>query len=154
MSTHLRFAFRIVASATLVFATAWPGAAQDATPSDVPVSGPVSGPAADPAGAPVPPPAPQPAAQADPAAQPDGFRVGGFTFKPGGRIKLDVIRDFKPIGNEDSFDTRTIPIDDDDGSRSNIHAKETRLNLDIRGDVDGNELRMFIETDFYGASSV
>ena len=24
--------------------------------------------------------------------------MGGFTFKPGGRVKLDVIRDFKPIG--------------------------------------------------------
>src|SRR5688572_17869379 len=94
------------------------------------------------------------AAAQDPPPKPDGFTVGGFTFRPGGRVKLDVIRDFKPIGNEDAFDTRTIPIDDDDGSRSNIHAKETRLNLDIRGDVDGNELRMFIETDFYGASSV
>src|SRR5688572_14713062 len=153
MSTHLRFAFRIVASATLVFATAWPGAAQDATPSDVPVSGPVSGPAADPAGAPVPPPAPQPAAQADPAAQPDGFRVGGFTFKPGGRIKLDVIRDFKPIGNEDSFDTRTIPVDDSEGTNSNLIAKESRLSLDIRGPWQGKELQMYFEGDFYGTSS-
>src|SRR5688572_25176676 len=124
MSTHLRLAFRIVASATLVFATAWPCAAQDATPSDVPVSGPASGTAADPGGAPpVPPPAPPPAAQAaqpDPAAQPDGFRVGGFTFKPGGRIKLDVIRDFNPVGNEDSFDTRTIAVDGSEGTNSNI----------------------------------
>src|SRR6476659_7410766 len=27
----------------------------------------------------------------------DGFKVGGFTFKPGGRIKLDIIRDFSAI---------------------------------------------------------
>ena len=95
------------------------------------------------------------AAAQDAAKPPEGFTVSGFTFRPGGRLKLDVIRDFKPIGNEDSFDTRTIPTDDDDdGSRSNLHAKETRLNLDIRGDVDGSQLRMFIETDFYGGSSV
>lgn len=105
--------------------------------------------------APVPdgaPPASPPAAQ-EPPQPVDGFRVGDFTFKPGGRIKLDVIRDFRPIGNEDSFDTRTIPIDAPDGVNSNIHAKETRLSLDVRGDVDGHELRMYVETDFYGTSS-
>ena len=83
----------------------------------------------------------------------DGFRVGDFTFKPGGRVKLDWIRDFKPIGSEDSFDVRTIPVDDSEGTNSNIHAKETRLNLDVRGQVEGKELRMYVETDFYGTSS-
>jgi hypothetical protein len=84
----------------------------------------------------------------------DGFKMGAFTFKPSGRIKLDVIRDFKPIGSEDSFDPRTIPVDGSEGTNSNVHAKETRLNLDIRGMVEERELRMFIETDFYGSSSV
>ena len=79
--------------------------------------------------------------------------MGAFTFKPSGRVKLDVIRYFKPIGSEDSFDTRTIPVDGSEGTNSNIHAKETRLNLDIRGMAEGRELRMFIETDFYGTSS-
>src|SRR5687767_9746307 len=152
MSTHLRFAFRIVASATLVFATAWPCAAQDATPPDVPVAGPASGPTADPA-APPPAPAPPPAAQVDPTPAADGFRVGGFTFKPGGRIKLDVIRDFNPVGNEDSFDTRTITVDGSEGTNSNIIAKESRLSLDIRGPWQGKELQMYFEGDFYGTSS-
>jgi hypothetical protein len=84
----------------------------------------------------------------------DGFRMGSFTFKPGGRVKLDVIRDFKPIGSEDSFDPRTIPVDGSEGTNSNVHAKETRLNIDVRGMVEEKELRMFIETDFYGSSSV
>jgi DcaP outer membrane protein len=79
--------------------------------------------------------------------------MGAFTFKPGGRIKLDVIRDFKPIGNEDAFDTRTIPVDGSEGTNSNLIAKESRLSLDIRGPVEGRELRMYIETDFYGTSS-
>jgi DcaP outer membrane protein len=97
-------------------------------------------------------------AQTPPAAQataiPDGFKMGGFTFKPGGRIKLDVIRDFKPIGSEDSFDPRTIPTDGSEGVNSNLIAKETRLSLDMRGPVEGRELRMYVETDFYGTSSV
>ena len=87
------------------------------------------------------------------AAQ-DGFRLGDFTFRPGGRVKLDIIRDFKPIGSEDSFDVRTIPVDGSEGGNSNLHAKETRLSLDIRGPVEGKELRLYIETDFYGSSSV
>jgi DcaP outer membrane protein len=86
-------------------------------------------------------------------SKPDGFTVGGFTFKPGGRIKLDIIRDFDPIGSEDSFDPRTIPVDGSEGTNSNIHAKETRLFLDIRGPVEGKELKMFVETDFYGSGS-
>jgi hypothetical protein len=88
------------------------------------------------------------------APQRDGFTMGAFTFKPGGRVKLDVIRDFKPIGSEDSFDPRTIPVDGSEGTNSNVHAKETRLNLDVRGTVEERELRMFVETDFYGSSSV
>jgi hypothetical protein len=92
--------------------------------------------------------------QAAEAPRPDGFTMGGFVFKPGGRVKLDVIRDFKPIGSEDSFDPRTIPVDGGEGTNSNVHAKETRLNLDIRGTVEERELRMFIETDFYGSSTV
>jgi len=87
-------------------------------------------------------------------SKPDGFTMGGFTFKPGGRIKLDIIRDFDPIGSEDSFDPRTIPVDGSEGTNSNIHAKETRLTLDVRGPAEGKELRFYIETDFYGSSSV
>ena len=85
---------------------------------------------------------------------PDGFRVGSFVFKPGGRIKLDIIRDFNPIGSEDSFDPRTIPIEGSEGGNSQLHARETRLFLDMRGPVEGKELRMYIETDFYGSGSV
>lgn len=85
----------------------------------------------------------------------DGFKMGSFTFKPGGRIKLDIIRDFDAITSEDSFDPRTIVIGgDEDSSNSQLHAKETRLSLDIRGPVEGKELKMYVETDFYGSSAV
>ena len=81
-------------------------------------------------------------------------RSGSFTFKPGGRIKLDVIRDFDPITSEDSFDPRTIPVDGSEGTNSQVHARETRLTLDMRGPVEGSELRMYVETDFYGSGNV
>ena len=148
----LRFRSLIFTGALL--GLAWTCAAQEAVPVLPAASDAAAGPAAA-----SPPAAPDEPAAA-PAAEPpqekpavDGFRVGTFVFKPSGRVKLDVIRDFKPIGSEDSFDTRTIPVDDSEGENSNIHAKETRLNLDIRGMVEERELRMFIETDFYGTSS-
>ena len=77
-----------------------------------------------------------------------------FVFKPGGRVKLDIIRDFGVIGSEDSFDPRTIPTDGSEGGNSQLHARETRLFLDVRGPVEGNELRMYVETDFYGSGNV
>ena len=106
-------------------------------------------------GGPAPPP-PDKAAppQPSPEAKPDGFTLGAFVFKPGGRIKLDVIRDFDPIGSEDSFDPRTIPVDGSEGTNSQVHARETRLSLDMRGPLEGNELRMYVEIDFYGSGNV
>lgn len=95
----------------------------------------------------------EPAAQAAQPPTPDGFTLGGFTFRPGGRIKLDIIRDFDAITSEDSFDPRTIVLPSTDGSNSSIHARETRLFLDMRGPVEGRELRMYVEGDFYGSSS-
>jgi hypothetical protein len=137
MSTATTRTVRSLVFTATLLASAWTCAAQDATSGAQP-----SPPAAAPVSAP---------AQAEKPE--DGFRMGAFVFKPGGRVKLDVIRDFEPIGSEDSFDTRTIPLDGSEGTNSNIHAKETRLNLDIRGMVDQQELRMFVETDFYGTSS-
>ena len=84
----------------------------------------------------------------------DGFKIGSFTFKPGGRIKLDIIRDFDVITSEDSFDPRTIALGDPEGGNSQIHARESRLTLDMRGPVEGRELRMYVETDFYGSGNV
>ena len=34
-----------------------------------------------------------------------------------------------------------------------IHARESRLFLDIRGPFEGKELRMYLETDFYGSGN-
>ncbi len=99
------------------------------------------------------PPEPQPPSAAQDPAE-DGFTVGGFVFKPGGRIKLDIIRDFNAIGSEDFFDPRTIPVDGSESTNSQLNAKETRLFLDVRGPVEGKELKMYIEGDFYGSNGV
>ena len=144
MDTGLRLAFRTLACGAALFASAWTSSAQPASPPPVQDT-PAAAPAED---------DPEQKTEQAPAKTEDGFRMGAFTFKPGGRVKIDGIRDFKPIGNEDAFDTRTIPVDGSEGTNSQLHAKETRLNLDIRGQAEGRELRMFIETDFYGSSSV
>ena len=67
-----------------------------------------------------------------------------------------MIKDYDAITSEDSFDPRTIVIPEADGGNSRLHARETRLFLDIRGDVgaDAKELQMYVEGDFYGSSSV
>lgn len=139
-----RLASRLATGSALLLVLAGPSAAQSApNPQDNGGST-----AQGPAAAPAPPQTPEQTAPSQ-----DGFRMGDFTFKPGGRVKLDIIRDFNPIGSEDSFDPRTIPVDGSEGTNSNVHAKETRLSLDIRGPAQGKELRMYVETDFYGTSS-
>jgi hypothetical protein len=144
MATRFHFTVRTLACTAAFLTPAWTGLAQTSgTPGPADAAPPVVV-AEEPEQKPE-----QPAPKSE-----DGFRMGGFTFKPSGRVKIDVIRDFNPIGNEDAFDTRTIPVDGSEGTNSNLHAKETRLNLDIRGEAEGRELRMFIETDFYGSSGV
>jgi hypothetical protein len=107
---------------------------------------------AEPPAAPDPQPTPQPSPSPSPKPA-DGFSIGGFKFKLGGRIKLDVIHDFDPIGSTDTFDPRTIPIPQDEGTDLRVHARETRLNLDIRGPAEGRELRLFVEGDFLGSGN-
>src|SRR5512134_2287380 len=119
-ATHKRMAGRVVKALLLpavLLAAIHPVHAQTPAPVE-------SGPAA-----PAPEePAPQAPAQ---SSTPDGFTIAGFTFRPGGRVKLDIIRDFDPIASEDSFDPRTIPVDESEGGNSSLHARETRLFLDM-----------------------
>ncbi len=127
--------------------TSSPAASGPAAPTDV-----EGGPAEPPANEQNPPPKTE--VQVEPA--PDGFKVGLFNFKPGGRIKLDIIKDYDAITSEDSFDPRTIVVPSEDGGNSRVHARETRLFLDIRGPIgaEGKELQMYVEGDFYGSGSV
>jgi hypothetical protein len=78
---------------------------------------------------------------------------GSWVLTLGGRIKLDLIHDFDPIGSTDFFDPRQIPADGSLGQNTRIHAKETRLSLGIVGPVEGRDLELVVEGDFYGASN-
>jgi len=100
---------------------------------------------------PAPPePAPTPAPSPKPAAT---FSVGSWAFKLGGYVKLDAIHDFDPIGSTDSFNPRTIPVPGGEGTNTRLHAKESRVSPAVLGPVEGRDLKLVIEGDFYGASN-
>jgi len=72
-------------------------------------------------------------------------------MKIGGYVKLDVIHDFDPIGSPDFFDVSKIPTDGSKGQTTHLHARESRLHLDVRKPSKVGELRAYIEGDFYGS---
>jgi hypothetical protein len=77
----------------------------------------------------------------------------GVSFSIGGYAKLDVIQDFDPIGNRYEFKVNTVPVEgaeNDQGGQTTIHARESRLNLDLRSGDGPHHLRVFVEGDFYG----
>lgn len=82
------------------------------------------------------------------------WQVGETTIKLGGYIKVDLIHDFDEIGSTDSFDPRTIPTGGDgDGTATRIHARQTRLNLDLRTPTSAGPMRAYVEGDFFGSGN-
>jgi len=81
---------------------------------------------------------------------PTTFTSGDWTFKISGFVKLDLIHDFNAIGSTDTFNVRTIPVDGSQGADTRVHARETRLGLSMVGPVNGHQLKLFIEGDFFG----
>lgn len=88
---------------------------------------------------------------------PKSFKIPGtdVSIGIGGYVKVDFIQDFDPIGDAFEFRTNTIPVAGspaaDQSGRTTIHARETRLNLDLRSNGTGtHHFRAFIEGDFYG----
>jgi hypothetical protein len=73
------------------------------------------------------------------------MRIGGYA-------KLDAMYDFKPAGDKDLFVTSTIPTGPTLGlDNFNLHIRQTRINLDLRRPVANDDLRIFVESDFFGA---
>ncbi|HZN37909.1 MAG TPA: DcaP family trimeric outer membrane transporter [Planctomycetota bacterium] len=99
-----------------------------------------------------PAPMPAPPVTQSPPAKGLQWKVGEFDVKLGGYVKVDLIHDFDEIGSTDSFDPRTIPTNDEDdpGMNTRLHARSTRLNLDVRGPTSEGDLRIFVEGDFFG----
>jgi hypothetical protein len=79
-------------------------------------------------------------------------------FKIGGSARVDAIMDLGNNGNPNQFVPSTIPVRDqpgwDGGERSTLHAKGTRLSLELRRPVpyDGT-LRIYTEYDFFDDST-
>jgi hypothetical protein len=72
------------------------------------------------------------------------IRIGGF-------VKMNVVKNFDPIGSEDRFIAGTIPVPQADGdSAVGLTVNQSRLNLDLRELEKGGSLRAFIEADFDG----
>jgi hypothetical protein len=75
-------------------------------------------------------------------------------FKIGGSARVDTIVDLGNNGNPNQFVPSTIPVPGepgwDGGERNTLHAKGTRLSLELRRPVpfDGS-LRIYTEYDFY-----
>ncbi len=81
------------------------------------------------------------------------FSAGSWAFKLGGYVKLDAIHDFDPIGSTDSFNPRTIPVPGGEGTNTRFHARESRVSLAVVGPVEGRDLKLVVEGDFYGANN-
>jgi len=90
---------------------------------------------------------------------PASFKIPGtdVSLAIGGYVKVDFIQDFKAMGNVDDFQTNSIPARGTaaaaQSGQTNIHARETRLNLDVRSDSPAAKFRAFVEGDFYGSGN-
>ncbi len=73
-------------------------------------------------------------------------------MKIGGFVKADLIHDFDPIDTQDVFDTTAIPVGAAPRKNSRFHARQSRLNFDVRWPTDHGMARVFVEGDFFGGS--
>ncbi len=108
-------------------------------------------------------PAHGPTGKAEPAATagekgiiPKAIAIPGtdLTLTIGGYAKVDFIQDFSGIGNAFDFQTNSIPAEGtsaaEESGRTTIHARETRVNMDLRSHSGATKFRVFVEGDFYG----
>jgi hypothetical protein len=82
------------------------------------------------------------------------FRIGDTStvIRPGGYARVDLIHDFRLPGNPDLFVTSTLPLGPVPSANStNVHTRQSRVNLEIRRPTALGELRVFYENDFFGA---
>jgi hypothetical protein len=70
-------------------------------------------------------------------------RVGGF-------VQADALADFGEMRSPYNFLASSIVRDGGNRARTNLTARNTRLNLDVRGDTVRGPGRIFIEGDFAG----
>ncbi len=84
---------------------------------------------------------------------PKSFRIPGTETSVGigGFVKLDYIQDFDAIGEAYEFKVNTIPTGaGETEGRTTIHARESRLHLELRSNTARGKFRAFVEGDFFG----
>lgn len=78
------------------------------------------------------------------------IQSNNVAMKIGGYVKVDVIHDFQPVGDQFKFDTTTILVNVPPYENSRTHARQSRLNFDTRWETDLGIVRSFVEGDFFG----
>lgn len=89
-----------------------------------------------------------------PGSFPGSFKIPGTdaSIKIGGYVKLDAIHDFDDVGSEDLFVTGAIRTEGKNRKgRTRLHARQSRLNVDVRKPTEYGDVRTFVEGDFFGA---
>jgi hypothetical protein len=87
---------------------------------------------------------------------PKSIRVPGtdVSFSVGGYVKADFILDMDPIEDRYEFKTNSIPVegtaDAERSGQTTLHARESRINLDVRSETPRGPFRAFVEGDFFG----
>ncbi|MFM9960592.1 MAG: DcaP family trimeric outer membrane transporter [Planctomycetaceae bacterium] len=81
------------------------------------------------------------------------FPGTNVSMKVGGFAKFDFIQDFNSIGSTDDFDTTTIPTSGPQKRNTRLHARQTRLNLDVRHPSELGDVQVFAEGDFFGTGN-
>jgi hypothetical protein len=87
---------------------------------------------------------------------PKSIRIPGTdaSLSIGGYAKVDFIQDLDAIGNRFEFKVNSIPAEGTaaaaQSGQTTIHAKESRINLDLRSGQGAKHLHVFVEGDFFG----
>ena len=78
-------------------------------------------------------------------------------IKLGGYAKVDSIVDSTKLGNPNKLVTNGIPVageaNDGKGQTYNIHAKQSRFNVELRTPSPLGSVRFFYENDFFANSA-
>ena len=72
-------------------------------------------------------------------------------LKIGGYVKMNLVKNFDPLGSKDRFITALIPVPSTSSdAEASLSSDPTRINLELRDSGDYGNLRAFVEGDFAG----
>ncbi|MEO1319722.1 MAG: DcaP family trimeric outer membrane transporter, partial [Pseudomonadota bacterium] len=74
----------------------------------------------------------------------------------GGYVQADIGYDFDNLGFSDALNVRSVPLDDTTSDGEQVfrsHARNSRVNIDVRDKTPLGDFRTFVEFDFFGSGS-